>query len=427
MKRNGIIILLAAMLAMSGCSLREAVPENVKNKWDKILAVLNETDTPSETEKTESPAKPEDNNEAAEVPELPVKPEITEPEVTEPVPAVDYEAVYKPLLDEFVKIASGEYDFDTVDEHEIPEGGTALLEGNGWGSSDNMLWESGYMFRDLSGDGVPELVIGSADGGYAGYRTVIYAIYTIADNQPLFVLDGVYRNIYYLMKDGRIFNQGSAGAAYSISAIYELSENGQELICHDYWFTYVIGDDYEDFGCWHNTVGEMNPEVSEELDMTLDEFWTMDEQFLDQTAVLGLTSFGEYIGAEKPAYKADPTVSAVYADKYIGEYDEYTIDISEYAAKVVFTTDGTVRDFKLIALTVMSINDEGEVSFAFDDLYEYGELTPERGLAVMMNLPETIPFYGISYTDGTGNTRIFSVNLSGYDGSVYLAEIGGVG
>jgi len=44
-----------------------------------------------------------------------------------------------------------------------------------------------------------------------------------------------------------------------------------------------------------------------------------------------------------------------------------------------------------------------------------------------MSLPETIPFYGISYTDGTGTDRVFSVNLSGFDGSVYLAEIGGVG
>ena len=44
-----------------------------------------------------------------------------------------------------------------------------------------------------------------------------------------------------------------------------------------------------------------------------------------------------------------------------------------------------------------------------------------------MSLPETIPFYGISYTDGTGADRVFSVNLSGFDGSVYLVEIGGVG
>lgn len=34
--------------------------------------------------------------------------------------------------------------------------------------------------------------------------------------------------------------------------------------------------------------------------------------------------------------------------------------------------------------------------------------------------PETI-----SCMDGAGRTRMFSVNLSGFDGSVYLSEIGG--
>ena len=61
MKRNGIIILLAAMLTMTGCSLRDAVPDNLKNKWDKIQAVLNETDEPAETgdsAETEKPAEP---------------------------------------------------------------------------------------------------------------------------------------------------------------------------------------------------------------------------------------------------------------------------------------------------------------------------------------------------------------------------------
>ena len=48
MKRNGIIILLAAML-LTGCSLRDALPDSMKNKWDKIQAVLNETDEPAET------------------------------------------------------------------------------------------------------------------------------------------------------------------------------------------------------------------------------------------------------------------------------------------------------------------------------------------------------------------------------------------
>ena len=390
MKTNKLLIFLAAMLLLNGCAFRDADPE---------------------------------------------KPDQSEFAETETVSASsgdtrDYKEVYKPVLDGFFKLASCGYDLSSedFDDSVLPQGNMAILEGNGWGSSDNMLWNAGYTLRDLSGDGIPELVIGSVtDEAYEGYRTMIYALYTCADGQPQFVLEGAYRNAYYLMDDGAIFNQGSASAATSISAIYEFSESGQELLCRDYWFTYEKDGNYNDIRCWHNTVGEMNTDVSEELDMTFDEFWTMEEKLLEQAVVLDLTSFGEYGGVEKPIYAENPTLQAVYGSDYTGEYDSYSAEEGEYAVDVVFLTDGTVRDFKVLALTVTDVSEDGNVSFAFDDLYYYGELKQEKGLAVKMSLPETIPFYGISYTDGTGNTRIFSVNLSGFDGSVYLAEIGGVG
>ena len=324
MKGNWAIILLAAMLAMTGCEFGGTDPEKpVQN----------------ETEETQTNL----------------------PETESAVAEVDYAAIYQPVIDGFFKLASGDVE---ENESRIPEGGSAILEGNDGGSSNRMLWESGFMLLDLSGDSIPELVIGSVtEEEYEGYGTAIYAVYTIADNQPRFVLDGFYRNIYYLLEDGSIFNQGSAGAAYSIFGIYALSENGQELFCRDYWFTHEKEGNYEDIRCWHNTVGEMDTAISEELDMTLDAFWEMEGELMEQITALELTSFGAYGGLEKPVYESDPTVSAVYAHEYMGECDEYTIDDSEYAAKVVFTTDGAVRDFKLITLTLNEITDDGDVSF----------------------------------------------------------------
>ncbi|MBR3997584.1 MAG: hypothetical protein IKI93_04490, partial [Clostridia bacterium] len=335
-----------------------------------------------------------------------------------------YEALYKPVIDEFFRLASGEYD-----ENNIPEGGTSLLEGNGWNRNNAMLWDSGCMIRDLSGDGVPELLIGSAAGeeydAVAG--TMIYALFTISDGQPKLTLEGAYRNAYCILEDGSIFNQGSGGAIYSIFGLYDLTADGTALTCRDYWFTHEKDGNFEDIRCWHNTTGEMDPAVSEELSMTLDEFWAKEEELAMQRKVLDLITFAEYGGVEKPAYPENPTVSAVYGNDYTGEYDSFAADDGDYAVDVVFTTDGTVRNFKVLSLTLNEITDDGYVSFFFEDLYAYGELTPDKGLAIKMSLPETIPFYGISYTDGTGADRVFSVNLSGFDGSVYLAEIGGVG
>ena len=374
-----ITILLAAMLAMTGCELRNAVP--------------NDPVETSNTQKTETAAEQTVNTE----------------DPTEP--AVEYTAYYQPIIDDMFKAASGEYDAENV-----PEGGIGLIEGYG-----DMLWDAGFAVTDLSGDGIPELLIGSLGSG------MVYAIFTISDGVPKLVLEGWYRNSYYILQDGSIFNQGSGGAAYHIFGLYNLSEDGTALTCRDYWFTHEKDGNFEDIRCWHNTVGEMNTAVSEELAMTLDEFWAKEAELAEQLKVLDLTTFAEYGGVEKPAYPENPTVSAVYGNDYTGEYDSFTADDAEYAVDVVFTTDGTVRNFKVIALTLNEITDDGYVSFFFDDLYIHGDLTPDKGLAVRMSLPETIPFYGISYTDGTGADRVFSVNLSGFDGSIQLAEIGGVG
>lgn len=395
-------ILLAAMLSMTGCELRDILPED---------PVPEETQRGNETETTENKAEPEVSD-----------PDPSEPEISEP--EVDYGTFYQPVIDEFFRLAAGDYD-----ENNIPEGGTSLLEGNGWNRDDAMLWDSGYMIRDLSGDGIPELLIGSTAGdGYDVVSgTMIYALFTAADGQVHLTLEGAYRNAYCILEDGSIFNQGSGGAIYSIFGLYDLTADGTALTCRDCWFTHEKDGNFEDIRCWHNTTGEMDPAVSEELSMTLDELWAKEEELAKQRKVLDLTTFAEYGGVEKPEYAENPTVSVVYGNDYTGEYDSFAVDDADYAVDVVFTTDGTVRNFKVIALTLNEITDDGYMSFFFEELYTYGDLTPDKGLAVKMSLPETIPFYGISYTDGTGADRVFSVNLSGFDGSVYLEEIGGVG
>ena len=380
MKTNKLIILLATML-LTGCTLGETAPD-----------------------------KPDQGD--------------VQPETAQIEDAVNYEALYKPVLDEFFHLASGEYD-----ENNIPEGGTALLEGNGWSGSNAMLWDSGYMIRDLSGDGIPELLIGSTAGEEYDVTagTMIYALFTAADGQAKLTLEGASRNAYCILEYGSIFNQGSGGAVYHIFGLYDLTADGTALTCRDYWFTHEKDGNFEDIRCWHNTVGEMDPAVSEELSMTLDEFWAKEEELAKQRKVLDLTTFAEYGGVQKPAYPENPTVSAVYGNDYTGEYDSFAADYTDYAVDVVFTTDAAVRNFKVLALTLNEITDDGYVSFFFQDLYTHGELTPDKGLSVKMSRPETIPFYGISYTDGTGTDRVFSVNLSGFDGSVYLVEIGGAG
>ena len=261
MKKSIFLILLAAGLTLKGCASVSAPDDNVDM-----------TDT----------------GEAVQTAELTA--------VTAPV--FDAEACYRPILDELYSLVSCAYDDDYYADlyanDDLLAGTVALMEGNGWGSSDVMLNYAGYTIRDMSGDGVPELLIGSVDHDGSGNGTAVYALYTAVNGQPQAVFDGSHRSMYYFLDDGVVFYQGSGGALYSIFALYDLTVDGGALVCQDYCFTHEKDGNFEDVHCWHNMVGKMDVAVSEELAMTLEEFWETEAEYGERIADLALIPFAEY-------------------------------------------------------------------------------------------------------------------------------------
>ncbi len=51
------------------------------------------------------------------------------------------------------------------------------------------------------------------------------------------------------------------------------------------------------------------------------------------------------------------------------------------------------------------------------------DLSPSRPFVVKMTLPETIPAWGISFCDESGNTKVYAILQSGKDGSLLLSAI----
>lgn len=122
------------------------------------------------------------------------------------------------------------------------------------------------------------------------------------------------------------------------------------------------------------------------------------------------------------------TVTAAWADEFLashleGEYNTFTADSSEYSGKVVFCTEQGVSDFKLLALTFESCDDEGNITYQIEEIYSQETLTADMPLVVELSFSGTIPNYGISYDNHTGEIQRFTVSESGYDGSVILGAL----
>ncbi len=120
----------------------------------------------------------------------------------------------------------------------------------------------------------------------------------------------------------------------------------------------------------------------------------------------------------------EPVVHGDWAEDALGDYSNYnelSVSSEEPVAQVLFSCDRAVKGFKV--LSVQAIPTESAVLFSTDDLFDCGELTPDCPLLLNMTFFGTLPYYGVSYVDDSGETISYSINMSGMDGSVILDEI----
>lgn len=319
---------------------------------------------------------------------------------------VDYNDIYKDIKADFISL------FDNTDkEFDGAIGVSEIINQRGKNESLDVI---GYAVKDLSGDNIPEFIVGVIDEDSKGSE--ILALYTVKNEKPVFVFESMTRSAYFLMNDGNLFYQGSAGAMYSIFGSYALTEKA-ELVCNDYWFTYEKDKTSYEIGYYHNTTGEFDKAVSEELNVTEDEFFNKQSALIAEKTTIKLTPFATVV--EKEA-----KVTADYSENIsdYAEYITYTVDESEYSTKILFMAEGTVTDFSFLSLSIKDVDENGKATFDTESLYKLDKLTEEKPLEVTLTFYGDSPAYGISYKDAQGVTKNYTVTISGEDGSVILSE-----
>ena len=127
---------------------------------------------------------------------------------------------------------------------------------------------------------------------------------------------------------------------------------------------------------------------------------------------------------EVTAETKNATVTVEQVEDIAGEYGTvFNASADEYAFYAVFRTDVKITDVKVLGLTFVDADESGVITFDKEVLHSVDEIGPDFNLAVHLTAEGSIPAYGISYADTDGTVKSFSVNMSGEDGSLYLAEI----
>ena len=307
-------------------------------------------------------------------------------------------AAYEAILERSVEVLASGGDIETGD------GEMGLLEA-AYQDADSV----GYAIEDLNADGVPELILGPADG------SSIYALYTGSGSEPVLLLEGWARNYWQYLGGGRFYVFGAGGVSYNMVGTFVLPQDGRELVCEDFYFTYELDESFEEFGVFHNTEGLWDTSVSEQLDMTYDDLWALDAQWSVQAQPLELTHLDVPISG--------PQVQALWADgEWNGDYERVDLSSGDPSSAVLFLADSPVTDFRILSLFVEDMTDNGSITFSSGTLCHLDVLSADCALVADLTFHGDLPCYGISYIDANGAFWRFAIEISGYDGSISLSE-----
>lgn len=411
--RKSVFVLLGVILLVSlaGCGQSQDYLQT-KNQPNQLA---DESLTP-EPEPTES------------------EPEATataEPEPTATEPPFDAARAYLDTLEYF-------YQYMLMDNPELDYelGNAGIWEQIVHENSEDMLEKTGFAIIDLSGDGLPELMIGYIDEEISpdSLGTLTYAVFALKDNQPVLTVQGWFRNTHYYHSDGRFKQFGSNGWMHYVSGIYKLSLDGLTLNCEHYFFTWEKDETLTEIVNYYNTICKddrsLSVELSEEETIQKNVELYIEPVPIELIPFADLPQWQEEHGFPRieitPTNPADAIVTVDYAGQNIlngrDRYSKVMIHATQPPEILIVKVSKTVTDFKYFEISLTDCVEDKCYFDIVEEIDSTNSVSPELPVLIGIGFRGSIPDRGISFVDETGTTRYYSINQSGKDGSVFLLE-----
>ncbi|MCQ2542861.1 MAG: hypothetical protein MJ126_01760 [Lachnospiraceae bacterium] len=318
------------------------------------------------------------------------------------------EEIFTPVIDEVIEyIASEEIDYK--------DGYTGIEEVRMYSDVEETYEMISYAMLDLNEDGVKELLIGLPSETEEGYRANLLQVYTIIDGKAVIVLEGWGRNRHYLLNDGRIYSEGSSGAAYSSMSLCTLGADG-DFIIDEYYFTDFDVDDPSELVVYKSLDGSVEVKTAEKADITVDDLWLLMDYYLgeiDQTPFWPLSRLTSDILAEEVASENMVMVDYVLVDDSTDE---------EYATYVQLYANKAIKDLKVMKISDIDFDDKG-MTFKSNVIKEIDSVDQFAAVLLKINSMGDMPEYAISYTNDKNEEMVYTIGFSGMDGSVFLSKV----
>lgn len=293
---------------------------------------------------------------------------------------------------------------------------------------EEALRRIGYFIKDISGDGVSELIVGAIeeeDGTYR-YGRELYAVYSCEQPQinQLFFSDRHHR--YTLLSDGRILVTTVDGVHDFGLGVYRMAPDGSALTCEDYYFVVEADESARHGDVYHNTIGQSDVRVSEKMGMTPEDVLALGRKLDGQAQPVPLYPFSLYFYEPKEPFAPETSLVSVMRREAVdpGTYYRSRFCINQEGAhfSLFLSAEKELMNVHVLALRYLD-TEAGQPIFATHSLAGIYRFKPEHPVIVDLPVVDAMPAYGLSYEDEEGRPHTFALRESGFDGSLFFEEI----
>ncbi len=203
--------------------------------------------------------------------------------------AADVESDYNNILDNFYDVIASPENADVL------YGGLFSIQEVAKELGEAALDTIEYAVKDINNDGTEEILIGCFEKNASDpTKNEICVAYSHDGHNPVLLFEKQALNTFALTDTNTFYFYGSDGVNFHIIAEYEIVENGK-LVCKDFYFTYPKGESSSEVGYYHNTSGDWDPTVSEEMDITAEAFEAIRAELAAKTVELSGTKFSTLV------------------------------------------------------------------------------------------------------------------------------------
>ena len=340
-------------------------------------------------------------------------PKVTTPATTTPAPTTNPTPVAEddlsvsypnPWVEPYNEIINFYYDTLAKQDGYVEAGFGACWYGERVSQDPKAAFETtGYTFKDLNEDGVPELIMGEItdkDKMTGTELGVVYS-YDVLNGNLIAVFESWARNQNFLISSNTIGHIGSSGAANTVTEKFQLEKGSCDHKVVSYVFSELEGDKVV---FYTNTTGEPDKSKS-----TVIENFDLDAEHKELLASKQNIEF-----TPLKSFRKNNPVTASYFTEDLKDYKAYNL-FSESKTNTVLTASDDI--------TYLTVYDAelGENKWTIKPICTCKELKKGQSLAAGISYPGDMPNTAISFIDKYGIKHIYMLAQSGKDGSLDLS------